>query len=145
MTPPRLHHTGIAVADLARSVDFYRRMFGVEAQVQPSPMTDDAGQHGLEQAVYRRAMLAFGPSQVELVEYTVPADAAKAPRRSVDAGSCHIAFVVEDVDATIAELAARGMTLLGAPVRVAEGPAAGLVIGFGQDPDGNRIEFLQAP
>jgi hypothetical protein len=37
------------------------------------------------------------------------------------------------------------MQMLGAPLRIERGPSAGVVLAFGQDLDGNRIEFLQLP
>jgi catechol 2,3-dioxygenase-like lactoylglutathione lyase family enzyme len=141
-----LHHSAVVVSDLDRSIDFYRAMFDVEPEVRLSDVIDDAGGHGVPEARYSLAFLPFASGRVELVQYELPSDGSRRPPRSWDVGSSHIGFVVpDDFDATIAELTSRGMRFVGEPTHAKDGPMAGLARAFGQDPDGNRIEFIQLP
>lgn len=140
-----LHHTGIAVSDLRRSIEFYHRMFGVAPDTERG-MIDDGGRHGVTQAVYALAQIPLPGGRLELLEYRVPDDASKEPVHNYCAvGSAHIAMSVSDLDALREDLTAKGMRFLGTTMSVESGPAAGLKIACGLDPDGNRIEFIQTP
>jgi catechol 2,3-dioxygenase-like lactoylglutathione lyase family enzyme len=105
-------HTAVVVSDLRSSVDFYVRAFGYEceyevrgiegsmAQMMGIPhLTCDVAQlhspltgHGLE-------LLCFHPGQVDAMP-TSP-------------GAGHIAFVVDDVDASLKSLLDLGAVALG--------------------------------
>ena len=116
-----LHHAGVYVADLARSIGFYCDAFGLDVAEQLS--------FGEE----RIAFLHVGSARLELI--------AGGPARDGTGVIDHIAFEVQDLDALLAHLRARGVTLLDhKPVRV---PGIGARILFCQGPDGERIELLQ--
>jgi len=116
-----LHHAGVYVASLARSIAFYRELFGLEVAEQLS--------FGGEQI----AFLRIGAGRLELIE----GGHARGGAGVVD----HIALEVTDMDALIDRLRANGVTLLDeAPVRV---PGLGARILFCQGPDGERIELLE--
>ena len=140
-----LHHSGVVVSNLEASIEFYREMFGFEPEARLDHIRDVSGGHGVAEAEYSLAILAVPGGRLELLAYSVPDDAPQTPRGICDVGASHFAFAVDDADATMAELAAKGMRLLGDPLRIKDGPTAGLVIAYGLDLDGNRLEFLQLP
>ena len=140
-----VHHPGLVVSDLARSLTFYRAMFGVEPDLMLERIggPELAALHDLPVAEISLAMLAFGNAHVELIEYHAPVDGARSQARACDLGAGHVALEVEDVEQACLRLAAAGMRFLGKPLHVEDGPAAGWVVAYGLDPDGNRIELLQ--
>jgi lactoylglutathione lyase len=116
-----LHHAGLYVASLARSIAFYHAVFGLEVAERLS--------FGHEEI----AFLKLGTARLELIEGA----AAARPTGVVD----HVAFEVDDLEATLEELRARGVHLIDAtPIAVA---GLGARIAFCQGPDGERIELFQ--
>ncbi|GBD14186.1 hypothetical protein HRbin25_00055 [bacterium HR25] len=98
----KVHHIGIAVADLAASLGFYRDVLGLpfhkEAEVK-------------EQGV-RAALLLAGESEIELLEPTAPETPVGRFLARRGGGLHHICFEVEDVAAELAALKARGVELV---------------------------------
>jgi methylmalonyl-CoA/ethylmalonyl-CoA epimerase len=112
----RIAHIGIAVADLAAILPFYRDVLGL-----PEVPLDDADGA-------RIAGLAAGESLVELLEAATP-DSPIA--RFVDRrgpGIHHICFAVDDLDAALARCRSAGLRLID------EAPRIGA--------EGKRIAFL---
>ena len=117
-----LHHAGLYVASLARSIAFYHDVFGLDVAERLS--------FGGEEL----AFLNVGTARLELIEST----AAARPTGVVD----HVAFEVDDLDASLGMLRARGVSLIDrAPMRV---PGLGARIAFCRGPDGERIELIQS-
>lgn len=107
-----LHHVAINVTDLDRAITFYTDVLGFA--VLPR-----------EGIAVPGAWLDVGSGrQIHLVGGTVPDDVGQ-----------HVAFVVDDLDATVAELAATGIAIRG-PVVIGPRRQAFLF-----DPDGNRLEI----
>ena len=80
----------------------------------------------------------FGvPDQDEELEFTYNHDG-----RSYELGTAygHVAFAVDDLDETLAQLNEQGIKPEGEPYRVRDG---GSRICFVQDPDGYRIELIE--
>jgi catechol 2,3-dioxygenase-like lactoylglutathione lyase family enzyme len=116
----RIDHLNLTVADIDRSVDFYRRVLGMKA--------DSMGEG--------RAALYFGQQKIHLAAAGRAAMAASGEKRM----PAHICFVTE---APMAEVAAH-LEECGVPIRM-QGPRAG-AIGTIQsvyidDPDLNSIEI----
>ena len=112
----RIAHIGIAVADLAAILPFYRDVLGLPEV----PLADADGA--------RIAGLAAGESLVELHEAATP-DSPIA--RFVDRrgpGIHHVCFAVDDLDAALARCRAAGLRLID------ETPRLGA--------EGKRIAFL---
>jgi lactoylglutathione lyase len=119
-----LHHAGIVVADLERSIAFYADLFGLEV----AERLDFGGE--------RLAFLALGAGRLELIE---PARDAPGERRTgvVD----HVALDVQDLDGLLAHLERRRVTLIDRePVDV---PGLNARILFCLGPDGERIELFE--
>jgi catechol 2,3-dioxygenase-like lactoylglutathione lyase family enzyme len=133
------------VSDLRRSVDFYCDVLGGTLELQLDGVGDEAGFHDLPDVICSLAMVRFPSGVVELLEYRSPADINRERPGYCDLGSAHLAFEVKDVEEVVRDLRRRDVRMIGQVLHVREGPAAGTVIAFGQDPDGNRIEFQQIP
>lgn len=118
-----LHHVSVLVADLDRSLRFYRDILGLE--VDPSrPLMG-----------YEGAWLKVnGHQQVHLLKLPNPDPVTQRPAHV--GRDRHAAFTVRDLSALQAELDSAGVPF----TRSASGRAAL----FCRDPDGNGIELVQA-
>ena len=79
---------------------------------------------------------------LEILEYR---NVEKAPvdTRTANPGTCHIAFYTDDCDALYADLTAKGVRSVSAPVTPTIGPNTGGRAVYMIDPDGIRVEFIQ--
>jgi lactoylglutathione lyase len=117
-----LHHAGVHVASLERSIAFYETVFGLQVAAR------------LRLGDEQLAFLHAGTGWLELI-----ADGA-GPRPAAGAVD-HLALVTSDLDGWLARLQAQGVPLLdAAPLAV---PALGVRILFCLGPDGERIELLE--
>ncbi|HKG34936.1 MAG TPA: VOC family protein [Solirubrobacterales bacterium] len=116
MTVQRMEHVGIVVNDLAGATKFFTEL-GLELQGEASvegAWVDRVV--GLEGVSAEIAMLQTpdGNGRVELAKFHSPpsqGDRGSAPANAP--GIRHISFAVEDVDAVVAGLRARGAELVG--------------------------------
>ena len=129
----------LTVSDLERSVQFYRDVLGME-EVKTVTVSDEkaAASASSELGVHFR-IFSLGPLALKLVEVQ------KEPRQTqglVDdyLGVRYIAFVVEDLDATHAELEERGVDFL-SPIMPSEPENSVERLVFFRDPDGNLLEL----
>ena len=105
----KIDHLGIAVKDLAEAVKSYEALgFAVDAT------------HEVPTERVRTAFLPAGESHLELLEPTDPSSviARFLEKRS---GLHHVCVLVEDIDAALAELKARGVPVLDETPRVGAG------------------------
>lgn len=140
-----LHHVGMTVRNLERSLRWYGEMFGVEAQV----LADASGPQlcaavRLAEARLDYAIVPLGGCRLELLEYRNPMG-IDFDLRNCDVGVAHICVQVDDVDAAYAEMGAKGAAFNAPPFQVSGGPMEGHKICFLRDPDGILIELIQGP
>ncbi|MEV8615069.1 VOC family protein [Amycolatopsis sp. NPDC051373] len=140
-------HTGITVVDLERSLSFWRDVLGLKVV-----MRDEVAGEALEEITgVRGGAMSFailevpgGGGQIELLEYTEPADRQHLRPRPFDVGSMHVALFVDDIEAVPRDCAAAGWRGHGAPRIRQEGPAKGIIFQYTSDPDGTIVELVQA-
>ena len=121
-----LAHTCYRITDPDRSVAFYEAL-GFEER-RRLPIRDEA--------VNIFMGLPGDGDRLELTyNFDVPADGY-----DVGTGYGHIAVAVDDLDATLARLAQRGIEPERPPYQVREG---GSRICFVRDPDGYRVELIE--
>jgi catechol 2,3-dioxygenase-like lactoylglutathione lyase family enzyme len=116
MTIQRMDHVGVVVDDLADAVAFFAQL-GLELQGE-APVEGDWVDRivGLEGVRAQIAMLRTpdGHGRIELVKFHTPSTAGGDQRAPANAsGIRHVAFAVDDIDAVLARLRARGAELVG--------------------------------
>src|SRR5436309_2855565 len=98
-----IQHVGIPVANIERSLEFYRDVFGVEADfVAEGRGPELSAAVGVADTDLAFAFLRIGDDVLELLEYRNPRGRVY-DRRSCDVGAVHIAFEVADIDEAYAE------------------------------------------
>jgi methylmalonyl-CoA/ethylmalonyl-CoA epimerase len=105
----KIDHLGIAVKDLSQAVQAYETLgFAVDAT------------HDVPTEKVRAAFLPVGESHLELLEPTDPSSviARFLEKRS---GLHHVCVLVEDIEAALAELKARGVPVLDDTPRIGAG------------------------
>lgn len=107
--PLRIDHLGIAVPSLEAAIAAYEAL-GFEVE----------GRHEVPSEQVRVAFLPVGESRLELLEPTDPGSVIGRflERRS---GLHHVCVLVDDLDAALAELRARGARLVGEAPRLGAG------------------------
>jgi catechol 2,3-dioxygenase-like lactoylglutathione lyase family enzyme len=138
-------HTGITVSNLERSLAFWRDVLGFELSHTAHQKGELAQEiTGVKGAEINLAVLKGpGDHKIELLEYLAPADRQLGKLRPCDVGSVHVALLVEDLDAVLAQIAASGWKAAGKPQKLTAGPNAGKRVVYVRDPDGITIEFMQ--
>jgi lactoylglutathione lyase len=126
----RFLHTMYRITDPARSRAFYEAL-GLEFRREM-----DIVRNGETEATN----YFFGvPDQAEELELTYNHDG-----RTYDVGTGygHVAFAVDDLEGTLAQLKEHGIEPEREPYRVREG---GSLLCFVRDPDGYRLELIEKP
>jgi catechol 2,3-dioxygenase-like lactoylglutathione lyase family enzyme len=138
-------HTGITVANLERSLAFWRDVLGFELSHRPhqtgSLASEITGVPGAEISI---AVLKGYGHKIELLEYLAPSDRQHFRPRPCDVGSMHVAFVVDHLDALLERISASGWEAAGTPQTLQAGPNAGKRVVYVRDADGMTIEFMEA-
>jgi catechol 2,3-dioxygenase-like lactoylglutathione lyase family enzyme len=137
-----MHHVGISVANIERTIAFYRDMFGMEKDCEIFPFAgpDFSAVMGLDHVGGRMCMITGGSVSLELFEFANPVPQSKSITYPVaDHGYSHFGFEVEDIDAVFDRLSRAGVHLH-CPVTTFVG---GMKAAYGRDPDGNVFELLE--
>ncbi|WP_336023726.1 VOC family protein [Halobellus salinisoli] len=131
------HHVGVTVADLDRSVAFYRDTLGLPELARFSVGGDAFSTGvGIENAQASFVHLDAGDLRVELVSYNSTGEPQEYSR--IDRpGATHLALTVDDVTAYYDSLSSDVET-----VSEPQTTESGTTIFFIRDPEGNLIEVL---
>lgn len=97
-----LDHVGIAVSDLQASLAFFRDVLGLH--VEPG---EDVGSQKV-----RATFVTAGTSSLEMLEATAPSSPIAKYLERRGPGMHHVALRVDDIDAAIQHLKARGVRLI---------------------------------
>ena len=116
MTIQRMDHVGIVVEDLTDAAAFFVEL-GLELQGE-APVEGDWVDRivGLEGVRAQIVMLQTpdGHGRLELTKFHAPSTDGECRRAPANAsGIRHVAFAVDDIDAVLARLRARGAELVG--------------------------------
>jgi catechol 2,3-dioxygenase-like lactoylglutathione lyase family enzyme len=140
-----VHHVGITVVDLDRSVAFWERLLDTSSR-------DRRILQGPQLAV----MVGYDPVRIdscwidlpggvalELLQYLGRDDAPYDPG-TAHPGNVHVCLAVEDMDLAHAHAVSCGATPVSErPIEVAAGPRAGSRLAYLRDLDGVTLELLQ--
>lgn len=144
-----VHHVGITVSDLDRSVAFYHDLLGLRFVVPPTPWFE--GDHlarglGVKPPVALRVALfevGDGATWFEILQYRTPPSTTRQALPQSDIGAAHVAFHVDDIATTYAELRSKGVPFNSEPNTVDDGPLAGWRWVYFKDPDGHTMELVE--
>ncbi|MFC6889849.1 VOC family protein [Halorubrum trueperi] len=136
---PTAHHVGVTVSDLDRAVEFYTDTFDLDIVAEFSVSGEAFAEAvAVDGASAEFAHLDAGGAIVELVAYDPRGKPESDPELNRP-GTVHLGLSVDDVDAFYTALD-DGVTTLSPPRTT----SSGTTILFVVDPDGNRIEVLDA-
>lgn len=139
-------HRGVCVADIERATLFYQGALGFEpAQPQATLAGTVAGQDGRlpGTAVQARLMCNDQGVALELLQFLRPAATGPRVRRPNNQyGLTHLAFYVDSIDAVAEQVRRWGGQAY--PHTRAHYPEGGATMMYCTDPDGTRIELMQA-
>jgi len=123
----RIHHVAIICSDYQRSKQFYVELLGFT--VMQATYLEARNSYKLDLRVVENA-------QIELFSFPTPPQRVNSPEAC---GLRHLAFAVEHLDATIANLNAKGIPT--EPIRLDE--LTGKRFTFFKDPDGLPLELYE--
>lgn len=126
----RLAHTMIRVFDLDKSIDFYTRLLGMHLMRKKDYPSGE----------FTLAFVGYGTEDDNAVIELTHNWPQKEPYQLGNAFG-HMAIHVPDIYGTCEKLAAEGVKIPRAPGPMKHG---GSVIAFIEDPDGYKIELIQA-
>lgn len=104
----RIDHVGVAVEDLDAAIGLYEKSFEMEL----------AHRETVESQGVEAVLLDVGDGHVELLRPLGPDTAVGKFLERKGAGLHHVAYAVEDIDATLERLAAAGLELIDKEARV---------------------------
>jgi catechol 2,3-dioxygenase-like lactoylglutathione lyase family enzyme len=142
-----VHHVGLVVSDLDRSIYFYHDVLGLPFANEVTPWFEGPELEkgvGVPGATLRQVSLWVGPnSTMELIEYgNRPADNTDhIPNNYL--GAAHVCFKVADIRATKAALEDKGVVFYSDVNVVDAGPLAGWRWCYFSDPDGLALELVE--
>jgi methylmalonyl-CoA epimerase len=102
MNLKNIDHIGIAVTNMQESLSFWETSLGIEPH----------GTQEVPEQKLRTAFLPVGDTEIELLESTSPDSSVAKFIEKHGEGLHHIAIRVDDIDATLAELKAKGVKLI---------------------------------
>jgi methylmalonyl-CoA/ethylmalonyl-CoA epimerase len=109
----KLDHVGIAVENLEATIAVYTDILGLELH----------GTETVEEQKVKTAFLPLGETEIELLATTDPEGPIGKFIAAKGQGIQHLAFRVEDIDAALAELKAKGVRLIDEKPRYGAGGA----------------------
>lgn len=144
-----VHHLGLTVADIERSIHFYRDILGMtllrrRPQVDSEYVALQTGYPGVVLNVASFQVAPGGPQTLEVVQYMnhggPPTEiATNRP------GASHLCLTVDDLRSCHADLKSKGVQFKSEPVPITAGPNAGGLVVYLYDPDGYTLELFQPP
>ena len=102
MNIKNIDHIGIAVNNIQESLSFWQASLGIEPH----------GTEEVPQQKLKTAFLPMGSTNIELLESTSPDSSVAKFLEKHGEGLHHIAIRVDDIDAALAELKAKGIKLI---------------------------------
>jgi catechol 2,3-dioxygenase-like lactoylglutathione lyase family enzyme len=130
-----IEHVGIAADDTRALADWYRRSLGFREFFR----TDDP-----MPTIFMRDAISGDASGGDATGVSIEIFARKPsePKPAfADRMGMHLAIVVDDFEAAVADLEARGVVFLGGPKEIFAGGKAR----FFADPEGNRLHIVHRP
>ncbi len=143
-------HIGFTVPNLQEAVDFFVDVIGCEPFYDLGPFSSDGDWMQTHLNVHPRAVMkrlkflrCKSGTNFEIFEYQAPDQNRQQPKNS-DVGGHHLAFYVDDMEAALAHLKAKGVRILGEPTR-SKNASAGQTWVYFLSPWGMQLELVSYP
>ena len=137
-----IRHTGIVVTDMEESLKFYRDLMGLKPVIdlvaKDEVIAIISNAKGINVRIVK--LIAEDGGMIELLHYISHPQGERGDNKLYETGPTHVAFTVDDVDATYAAWSAKGIRCNSEPVVSPDGKAK---LFFCQDPDGTYLEIVQ--
>ncbi|HEU4702938.1 MAG TPA: VOC family protein [Conexibacter sp.] len=145
MTVVGAWHTGFQVADLDRSLTFYRDLLGLEEvwrrEVSEPYIGTIVGYPGV--TIHQALLKIPGTDHhLELLDYR-GVERTAVDTRTANPGTAHICLIVENVADLYARMREHDVDFMSPPVVPTVGPNTGRLVAYMADWDGIRIELIQ--
>jgi len=142
-----MHHVGLTVSEISRSIEFYRDVMGMtlvrrRTRVDAGYVAAQTGYPGVALSVASMAVSEHAGPTVELAQYLNHEGEAIKPATNRP-GVSHLCLVVRDLAGFHAELLAKNVEFRSAPATITEGPNKGGLVVYLSDPDGYTIELFE--
>jgi catechol 2,3-dioxygenase-like lactoylglutathione lyase family enzyme len=141
------NHTGFVVDDLDGMVHFYRDTLGLSVIRERDSQAPPSGDHTGIPGAHRYLVFVGKPEGqhlLELVHYIEPKSPERAEPVRNQLGSAHVAFNVKDLAGLHRELSAAGVRFVTPPIEQTTPDGRRSKVCYGQDPEGNWLEFIEA-
>ena len=137
---------GLVVKDVEKQKTFYRDILGLqvlrEREVVAPPTGDHTGIPGV-----RRKLIFLGNEKgeevLELVYYIDPLSPVGQPPYPNQIHSVHLCFKMNNLQSRYRELSAKGVRFLTPPKVIDRPEGISVCLCYGQDPEGNWLEFKE--
>lgn len=142
----RTYHTGIVVKDIEQMTAFYRDVLGLELLRTVENLAPSEGDHtGIPAAQRRLAFLTTDAHdhQIELIQYLEPHSPTGEVRQHWGLGTMHLCFIVHNLHEFYSQLELQGVTFVTPPYEKTRSDGQLIRVCYGQDPEGNWLEFLE--
>lgn len=142
-----VHHVGLVVRNLDRSIHFYHDLLGLPFANEPTPWFEGPELEkgvGVPGAKLRQVSMWVGErSTMELIEYANTPEDNESAVVNNHLGAAHVCFLVEDIVATKAELEGKGVQFYSDVNVIDQGPLAGWRWCYFSDPDRLVLELVE--
>lgn len=147
-----MDHIGFTVPDLEEAVGFFTDVLGCSAFYPLGPfsggdstwMQDHLNVDPKATIPAMRLVRCGNGANLEVFQYTAPEQNTVQPRNS-DIGGHHLAFYTTEMEAAVTYLEGKGITVLGAPTTMTEGPSSGETWVYFLAPWGMQLELVSYP
>ena len=144
-----VHHLGLTVADIERSIIFYRDLLGLTLHRRRPHVDNDyvalqTGYDGVVLNVASFKVSADSPQSLEVVQY-MNHSGPPAETATNRPGNSHLCLTVNDLRACYADLKAKGVRFKSEPVTITAGPNTGGLVVYFSDPYDYTLELFQPP
>ncbi len=141
------NHTGFVVDDLDGMVRFYRDTLGLTVIRERDSQAPSSGDHTGIPGAHRYLVFVGKPEGehlLELVHYIDPPSPERAAPVRNQLGSAHVAFNVQDLAGVHQQLSNAGVRFVTPPIEQTTPDGRRSKVCYGQDPEGNWLEFIEA-
>ena len=150
-TLKKVDHIGLTVPSIDEAVAFFEKHFGFKVAYEHGPFSSDDDWMSVHLNVKPRdvlekiVMMEAGNMLLEIFEYAASETQKNVGPLNSDVGGHHVAFYVDDMHQAVAYLRAQGLTVLGEPTVMEQGPTAGETWVYFLSPWGMQLELVSYP